>query len=82
MMRDEYDSLVEAIRDMREEFPDADHFIVNSADAADSDMQPHICDDGTHCYIVDGTLVFVSDLCPPGQIGASVDEEVPDYSVN
>jgi hypothetical protein len=66
----EYDSLVEAIRDMRADYSDADHFIVNPDDADGSDLPLHIDDEGIPCYRVDGVLVYAHPMVPPGQIGA------------
>jgi len=74
-MRADYDSLLEAIRDMRLEFPEASHFIVNPEDAEEAELLPHVDDDGYACFLVDGLLIYVSDLCPPGQIGACVDDD-------
>lgn len=70
-MKESYDSIAEAIRDMLVEFPDSTHFLINPEDAGDMDVPEQVDDlTGAVCYVVDGYKVFVSEECPPGTIGA------------
>lgn len=74
---EDFDPILEAVRDMISEFPDCDHLILSEEDAENCGLPEHIDDTGQSCFLVDGKRVYIHPDCPSGQIGACTDDGLP-----